>query len=171
MVETTARIRGQIAAKEIQISAMRAFAAKGNPDLQQAQHELDAMKRELARIEGVVSGKESGGDSGKTDGMENLGLLRDVKYYETIFELLARQFEIAKIDEAKDASLIQVLDKAIEPERKSKPKRALIVILTGLVAGFLAVIFAFVRESLEKARQDPQSAGRLQSLSQYLRWR
>jgi len=171
MVETTARLRGQIAVKEIQISAMRAFATGQNPDLKQAQHELDAMKHELAKMEGTSSGRDNAGSVGKADGMDNLRLLRDVKYYETIFELLAKQYEIAKIDEARDASIVQVLDPAVEPERKSKPMRALIVILTGLVAGFLAVIFAFVRESHEKARRDPQSASRLESLRQYLRWR
>lgn len=171
MVETTARLRGQIAVKEIQISAMRTFAAERNPDLRQAYNELEAMKQELAKIEGMVSGKPNAGNLGKTDGMENLGLLREVKYYETIYELLARQYEIAKIDEAKDASLIQVLDKAIEPEKKSKPKRALIVILTALVAGFLAVLWAFVREAGERARRDPNSAGRLEALRAYLRFR
>jgi uncharacterized protein involved in exopolysaccharide biosynthesis len=168
MVETTARLRGQIAVKEIQISAMRAFATGQNPDLKQAQHELDAMKQELAKMEGTSSGRDNAGSVGKADGMENLRLLRDVKYFETIFELLAKQYEIARIDEARDASLIQVLDKAVEPERKSKPKRALIVILTALVAGFLAVIWAFIREAGQRARQNPEQASRLDLLRRYV---
>jgi tyrosine-protein kinase Etk/Wzc len=98
------------------------------------------MKQELAKMEGTSSGRETAGSPGKADGTENLRLLRDVKYFETIFELLARQYEIAKIDEARDASIVQVLDPAVEPERKSKPMRSLIVVLTALVAGFLAVI-------------------------------
>lgn len=171
MIETTARLRGQIAVKEIQISAMRAFATGQNPDLKQAQHELDAMKQELAKMEGTSSGRDKPGSVGKADGMENLRLLRDVKYYETIFELLAKQYEIARIDEARDASLIQVLDKAVEPERKSKPKRALIVILTALVAGFLVVIWVFVKEAGERARQNPEKASRVEALRGYLRWR
>ncbi len=171
MVETTARLRGQIAVKEIQISAMRAFATGENPDLKQAQHELDAMKQELAKMEGSSSERDNTGSSGKADGMENLRLLRDVKYFETIFELLAKQYEIAKIDEARDASLIQVLDKAVEPERKSKPKRALIVILTAFLAGFLAIIWAFIKEAGERTRQDPEQAPRLESLRNYMRWR
>jgi len=171
MVETTARLRGQIAVKEIRISAMRAFATGQNPDLKQAQHELDAMKQELAKSEGVVGGRENAASPGKTDGMENLRLLRDVKYFETVYELLAKQYEIARIDEARDASLIQVLDKAVEPERKSKPTRRLIVILTALVAGFLAVIWVFIKEAGDRARQDPERAPRLDTLRGYLRWR
>ena len=171
MVETTARLRGQIAVKEIQISAMRAFATGQNPDLKQAQHELEAMKEELAKMEGTASGRDNAGSVGKADGMENLRLLRDVKYFETIFELLAKQYEIARIDEARDASLIQVLDEAVEPEQKSKPKRALIVILSALVAGVITVSWAFVAEALEKARRDPDGSSRLQALRSYLRFR
>jgi len=171
MIETTARLRAQIAVKEIQIGAMRAFATGQNPDLRQAQHELDAMKQELAKMEGTSSGRDTADSASKADGMENLRLLRDVKYFETIFELLAKQYEIARIDEARDASLIQVLDKAVEPERKSKPKRALIVILSALVAGFITVSWAFVAEALEKARRDPDGSSRLQALRSYLRFR
>lgn len=64
-----------------------------------------------------------------------------------------------------------MLDKAVEPERKSKPKRALIVILTALVAGFLAVLWAFVREAGVRARRDPKSAGQLEALRSYLRFK
>jgi uncharacterized protein involved in exopolysaccharide biosynthesis len=119
-------------------------------------------------MEGTSSGRDNAGSVGKADGMENLRLLRDVKYFETIFELLAKQYEIARIDEARDASLIQVLDKAVEPERKSKPKRALITILMALVAGFLAVIWAFIREAGERARQNPGQASRLDLLRRYV---
>ena len=171
MVETTARLRWQIAVKENQISAMRAFATGQNPDLKQAQHELDAMKQELGKMEGTSSGRDNAGSVGKADGMDNLRLLRDVKYNETIFELLAKQYEIAKIDEARDASIVQVLDPAVEPERKSKPKRALITILTALVAGVLAVIWAFIREAGQRARQNPEQASRLDTLRGYMRWR
>jgi len=173
MVEVTAaRLRTQISVKEVQIGSMRTFAANRYPELQMAQHELEALTRELSRIEGVsltvaLSGRSEAGSSG----LDNLDGLRDVKYFETIFELLAKQYEIARIDEARDASLIQVLDKAVEPERKSKPKRALIAILTALVAGFLAVIWAFIKEAGERTRQNPEQAPRLDSLRKNMRWR
>jgi len=129
------------------------------------------MKQELAKMEGTSSGRDNAGSVGKADGMDNLRLLRDVKYNETIFELLAKQYEIAKIDEARDASIVQVLDPAVEPERKSKPMRSLIVILTAIVAGFLAVIWAFIREAGQRARQNPQQSARLDTLRSYVRWR
>jgi uncharacterized protein involved in exopolysaccharide biosynthesis len=90
--------------------------------------------------------------------------LRKYKSAEGIYQLIANQFAAASLDEAKDAPLIQVLDKATIPEKKSKPKRALIVILTTLVALFLAVIGAFVRESMSRAEQQPEQAKRLNNL-------
>ncbi len=167
MVENTARLRAQITVKEVQIGAMRTFAADRNPDLRLAQQELESMKRELAKIEGTsgITGARTE-PSGK--GIDNLRLLRDMKYYEVIYELLAKQWELAKIDEAKDTAIVQVMDKAIEPDRKSKPKRSLIVILTALVAGFFAIIWAFIREAGVRARQNPQQAERLETLRRYV---
>lgn len=170
MVETTARLRAQITVKEVQIGAMRTFAAERNPDLRLAQQELESMKRELAKIEGVgVTAAVINGLSGQ--GINNLDLLRDVKYHEVILELLAKQYELAKIDEAKDSAVVQVMDIAIEPDRKSKPKRSLIVLLWALVAGFLAILWTFVSEKMVKTSGDPQQTHRLQALRRNLRWR
>ena len=168
MVEASARLRAQITVKEVQIGAMRTFAADRNPELQLAQQELNSLKRELAKVEGAVDTKSAtNGKSGQ--GAESLRLLRDVKYNEVIFEMLARQFELAKIEEAKDSSVIQVMDNAIEPDRKSKPKRATMVVFSALVAVFLAVLWALIKETLARARENPEKARQLQILRSYLR--
>jgi len=171
IVETTARLRGQITVKEVQIGAMRSFATDRNPDIQFAQKELAALKHELARTEGTSSSKLVDQRENKGSGIDSLGLLRNVKYYETIYELLAKQFEIAKIDEAKDSAVVQVMDKAIEPDRKSKPRRSLIVLLSALIAGVIAILLTFVCEAMVKTASDPQKAARLQSVKHYLAWR
>jgi len=172
MIEVTARLRAQISAKEVQLGAMRTFAAEGNPELQRTQQELEALRRELARIEGSspLAAVGRAGEGGSR-GLDNLGRLRDVKYYEFLYELLAKQYELAKIDEAKDATIIQVLDKAIEPDRRSKPQRVLIVVTTALVVSLVSIIWAFVRESVFRANADPARASRLQRLKAYLRWK
>lgn len=170
MVETTARLRGQISVKEVQIGAMRAFAAGSNPDLRLAERELESMRNELAKIEGT-GGTKVATNSPSGQGIDSLRLLRDVKYHEVLFELLAKQYEMAKIDEAKDSAVIQVMDKAIEPDRKSKPKRSLIVLLSTLVAGFVGMLWAFVREAMAKAASDPQQVARFQAIRRYLVWR
>ena len=171
IVETTARLRGQITVKEVQIGAMRTFATDSNPDLMLAQQELESMKRELARIEGASGSKSRNVREGNGSGIDSLGLLRNVKYYETIYELLAKQYELAKIDEAKDSAVVQVMDKAIDPDRKSKPKRTLMVLLAAFAALFAAILWAFVQEAIARTSSDPQQSERLQIFRRYLAWR
>jgi tyrosine-protein kinase Etk/Wzc len=171
MIGVTARLRGQISVKEVEIGAMRAFAAEENPRLKAAQQELLALQTELARIEGASALREGQAGAESSAGATNLQLLRNVKYYETLYQMLAQQFELAKIEEAKDSALIQVLDAAIPPERKSKPKRALIVILAVLAAGFVAVLIAFMKEAALRAADDPESAERMRLFKKYLSWR
>jgi uncharacterized protein involved in exopolysaccharide biosynthesis len=170
MLETSARLRAQIAVKQVQIGAMRAYAAERNPELLMAQQELAVMKSELARVEGTGGiGNETNGVEGK--GLDNLVLMRNIKYNEFLSELLAKQYEFAKIEEAKNSAIIQVMDKAIEPDRKSKPKSALIVMLATLAAGFVAVIVVFIREAMDKARKNPHQAERLTVFRRHLDWR
>jgi uncharacterized protein involved in exopolysaccharide biosynthesis len=172
LIEVTARLRAQISVKEVQIGAMRAFAAEGNPELQRTYQELESAKRELARIEGsspiAAVGRGGQVDSG---GLANLGRLRQVKYHEYLYEFMAKQYEIAKIDEAKEGTLVQVVDKATEPDRKSRPKRALIVLLTALAALFASIVWAFTREAIIRLKADPERAGRLEILRSYVRWK
>ena len=87
--------------------------------------------------------------------------LRDVKYYETIFNILARQFEIAKLDEAKEGALIQVVDPAIPPDKRSFPKRGLIVIGATAVGWIMACFLALALAGLEHMRRDPVAGSKL----------
>ncbi len=170
IVEVTGRLRGQISVKEVQIGAMRTFAAEQNPELQRAQQELVSLKRELAKIEGAgEANSEKNGQ--RVQGSESLRLLRDVKYQEVMFEMLARQYELAKIDEAKDSSVVQIIDKAVEPDRRSKPKRTLIVLLSALVALFVGIIWAFVYEAIIRTRLDPRQGARLLDLTRHFSWK
>ena len=103
--------------------------------------------------------------------LQYMDAVRNVKYQEAVWEILAKQFEMSKLDEAKDFPLIQVLDQATPPENKSKPKRSMIVILATLLAFFLAVLLAFVRESVLRAKQQPEQAERMQILCNAFKWR
>jgi len=167
-VETAARLRAQISVKEVQIGAMRTFASEGNPELKLAQQEIEVMKRELAKSEGTTGNKTVQAAAEKGSGIDNLGLLRNVKYYETMYGLLAQQYETAKIDEAKDSAIIQVMDKAVEPDRKSKPRRSVIVLLSTLVAGLLAVVLVFALEAVAKNNRGSRNAERWQVLKRHI---
>jgi len=172
MIEVTARLRAQISAKEVQLSSMRTFAAEANPELQRTQQELDALRRELSRVEGSSTDPSVGrGAAAGTGGLDNLGRLRDVKYHEFLYELLAKQYELARIDEAKDATVIQVMDKAIEPDRQSKPRRGLIVLVSTLLALLVSCVWALVKENAARAEGDPDRASRVEALRAYLRWK
>jgi uncharacterized protein involved in exopolysaccharide biosynthesis len=95
--------------------------------------------------------------------------LRDLKYYEKLFEFMTQQIVVAKIDEAKETSIIQVVDKALPPENKSKPKRSLIVLLATILAFFVGIIWAFIREAGNGARQNPEYDENINLLWRYFR--
>jgi tyrosine-protein kinase Etk/Wzc len=169
MAETSARLRAELTVKEIQIGAMRAFASERNPELLRTQQQVDVIKRELARIEGTGSEQPSALAPEPGKGIDNLRLLRELKYHETTFELLAKQYELAKIDEAKDSAVIQVMDKAVEPDRKSRPHRTMIVVLTAIASLLAALFCALLLEAYERASGDPATLEKLERLKILLR--
>jgi tyrosine-protein kinase Etk/Wzc len=174
LIESAASLRAQIAAKEVQIQALQTFATGQNAQLVEAQQELDSLHAQLAKL----GGSEENPDSlivprGKVPqaGLEYVRKLRDVKYYETIFDILARQFEIAKLDEAKEGATIQVVDPAILPDRKSSPKRTLIVIVSTLAGFFLGILIVLFQTGMAHLKDDPESGPKLALLRQTLRRR
>jgi uncharacterized protein involved in exopolysaccharide biosynthesis len=172
MLEAYADLRAQVTAKEAQVQAMSAFATPENPDLMRAQQELAALRTQLARYErggGGTAIGDVGLEKVPTKALEWIRRYRDVKYREALLTLLLKQYEIARIDEGKEAALIQPLDKAVPPERKSGPHRSLIVLGVTLFAGIIAVVIAYIREGLEQAKDDPQFVARLQLFRFYLR--
>lgn len=172
LVETAASLRAQIAAKEVEIHSMRSFASEQNPDLLLAEQQLAGWQAQLSRLTGKENGTEDdlllsrGQVPGA--GLEYVRKIRDVKYYETIFELLAKQYEMAKLDEAKQGSVIQVVDRAVPPDRRSFPKRTPIV-LGATVVGLLGAIFwVLAGAGLAAAEEDPEAKARIEELRQLL---
>jgi uncharacterized protein involved in exopolysaccharide biosynthesis len=169
IISNAAQLKGTIAAKEVELRTMRSFATASNPAYLRAQEELHGLQAQLAKLE--KNQPTSQGDfmvpTSRIPGVavDYLRRVRDVKYYETIFGLLAQQFEMAKIDEARDVSSIQVLDKAVPAERKSKPQRLLIT-MAGLIGGAIFGIgIALIRNSVHRSRRDPANARRWQQLA------
>ncbi|MBZ5523430.1 MAG: hypothetical protein LAP21_14440 [Acidobacteriia bacterium] len=172
MIESLSSLRARVAAQEVLVQSMSSFATPENPDLVRAERQLTALRDQLRRMEGG-QGSRSFADvpieSVPTAGLEYVRKLRDVKYREALFELLAKQYEAAKIDEARDALIVQQLDKAVKPERKSWPPKALLVLVSVLLALLLAMLMAFMLEGLERAREDQQFLARFQLFWSYLR--
>jgi uncharacterized protein involved in exopolysaccharide biosynthesis len=173
IIEAVAEVRAQIAAKEVQIGAMRSFTTDVNPERVRAEAELRGLRQQLAKLEqsGGVLNKGTFVPTGKVPevGLEFVRKLRDVKYHETLFELLAKQYELARLDESKDASIIQVLDRAVPPERKSKPARRQIVLVTAFVSVLFTVLLIALLEAYERAQSDPARAAQIGLIKSYLR--
>ncbi|HUN60733.1 MAG TPA: GNVR domain-containing protein [Candidatus Sulfotelmatobacter sp.] len=168
VIASVAQLRGQVAAKEVQIRAMRQFAAEQNPDLLLAEQELAGLQSQLARM---GAGAGAAGDflmpkgSVPAAGLDYVRKLRDVKYHETIFEMLAKQFEIAKIDEARQGAVVQVVDKAVVPDKKSSPRRLLMIGCCTAAGFLLAVFWVLFSEAIRIARRDPRQREQLDGLA------
>lgn len=161
IIRSVAQLEGTIAAKEVQLNSMRSFATSNNPDLMRLQSEIQGYRVQLEKLKvGKLSGD---GDlmvpTGKLPevGVEYIRKLRNVKYQETIFELLSKQYELAKIDEAKESSIIQTLDIAVPAEKKSKPKRSIIILLGFVGGAFLGVLIALMRDAYHNSMVDEKS--------------
>lgn len=142
VIEGIATLRAQIAAKEVEIKVMKTYSTPYNPDLQRAEEALRAMKAELQKLE-AKEGKNPDPlmPTGRMPevGMEYLRKLRELKFNETLYELLLKGYETARLDEARDAVVIQVVDKAIPPDKRAKPKRTLMVLVARFTAFFLSI--------------------------------
>ena len=138
---------------------MRGYLADSAPEFKQALNELTAFRAQLAKAEGT-SGSPS------ADEADYLGRYREVRYQESLFELYARQFEVAKLDESREGAVNQVVDAAQPPERKSKPNKIQISMLTTLASGLALLLFIFVRQALRVAVKTPATAEKISRLRQ-----
>jgi tyrosine-protein kinase Etk/Wzc len=157
-VEVVARLRGAITAQEIKIGSMRGYLNEAAPEFKQALVELTSLKSQLQKAE-----KDEPVATGRIE-ETYIERFRDYKYKETLYELFAKQYELARVDEAREGAVIQVVDPAVTPERKSKPKKALIAVIATLAAGFALLLFVFVRQALRNAAADGESAQKLARL-------
>jgi uncharacterized protein involved in exopolysaccharide biosynthesis len=170
IMETVGRLRAQVSAKEIELNSMRAFVTVNNPAFIRVNEELTSLRAELSKLENGRPGTpiSAGTENGQQTGLENIKTLREVKYRQMLYELLAKQYEIARLDEAKDPAVIQVLDSAIEPERKSKPNRKLVVIISTLVGFVIAVAWILIAEARRRFLPPRGTSARIDELRSHL---
>lgn len=173
LIQSAAMLRAQIVAKQVQLEALRSYATSQNSNVVELQQELDSLQAQLAKLGGSGDVSAAGliVPKGRVPeaGLEYLRKLRDVKYYETIFDIMARQYELAKVDEAKEGAVIQVVDPALTPDRKSFPHRGLITIIAMFVGFFIGIFAALMQAGLERLREDPETNGKLSLLRMAMR--
>ena len=172
-IHAVARIQGEIMARDVMMSYLTSYAGEGDATKERLAREIAALRRQLAVLEeGSPLARKAGGKSAPAGAsvvtpvtelpelaLEYARLLRELKIQETLFELLTRQYELAKIAEAADTSVAQIIDSAVLPTYKARPKRVFFVVfgfLAGLVLGIAVARFQ------ERVAADPNTA---------LRWR
>ncbi len=149
VIASMTKLRAELAAREVNLQRLKAGATRQNPEVQRQEIELKALRDQIQKIESTGEKKSAGDTFMPTTMMPSAGLeyarrLREVKYQETLFELLAKQYEVARIDEAKEAPIIQVVDLAVIPDKKTAPARSLYLISGFLLGGGLGILLTLI---------------------------
>jgi len=171
MIEGISAIRAQIAAKQVEVLALRSYSTERNPDVQLADKELSSLQAEEQRMEQnhhAPGFAALGLGNVPAAGLEYLRAARELAYRQALFDMLMKQYDAAKLDEAKEAATIQVVEPAIEPDRKSEPKRAVILSISAALGLTVGCLWALLLWMKELAKADPQSAAQLWALKNAL---
>lgn len=177
LITGAAQLRAMIAEREVQLKVLRTSATGLNPDVIRLNSELRAMRVELARMEsrqGGVDGSTVDLPVGKLPeaSIEYVRARRELKLQETLLETMIRQYEAAKLDEAKEGPALQQVDIAQVPDRKSKPSVTLIVLAAGALAFLLSSGWVVVRRYMAWSREQyPEEAESRAALARAWRWR
>jgi uncharacterized protein involved in exopolysaccharide biosynthesis len=146
-IQSIAQLRAQITSEESQLDALRQSATDMNPEVVRVRTEIDGLRGQLMKMQNGKSEAKVGDIAASKvpeAGMEYIRKEREVKYHETLFQIIARQYESARMDEAHEAPLLQVVDSAVAPDSKAGPSRTLIVLgglFIGLLVGSFGVLF------------------------------
>ncbi|MBW2078718.1 MAG: hypothetical protein JRI71_14460 [Deltaproteobacteria bacterium] len=156
-IKALAELKAQITAKEVELGVLKQFATSTNPDVIRIKDELRELKKQLAMLEKKGSNPEADAFPSLSEapelGLQYIRLKRDAVTQQKVFELLTQQYEMAKIEEAKEDIAFQVIDPAIPPEKRIKPKRRLNVMLAGIVSLFAGIFLVFFLEYLENLKK------------------
>ena len=177
LIAGAAQVRATIAAREVQLKVLRTSATEQNPDVLRLNSELRALRTELARMESAQGGTDGSAVDlpvGKLPeaGIEYVRARRELKLQETLLESMVRQYEAAKLDEAKEGPSLQTVDVALPPDHKSKPSVALVTLSALLLALILSTGFVVTRRYLEWSRaQFPQDEAARSAMARAWRWR
>lgn len=174
IIGNISQLQATVAAKEVLLNSMKSYSTDSNPDVLRLKTEIQGLNSQLSKL----SKGQSPGDidlliaTGKIPevGVEYVRALREVKFHEAMFEILTKQYELAKIDEAKDSSIIQLLDPAVPAEIKSKPIRTTIIIL-GIFGGLILGLFiALARDAYCRSRATVDGDRRWREMADAMRF-
>jgi uncharacterized protein involved in exopolysaccharide biosynthesis len=163
-ISAVASLRAQILTMEVEVQAKRAFATDNNPDLRRLINDLNTRKHQLAKLEAGQSSSDS--VKVESSNLAAVRAFRELKYQEALHGALVQQYHISIADVARDGPLIQQIDIATPPEKKSSPKRAQITIFAFLLSIFLSVGYVLIRNFLRTRSEDEDFLNMVQILRQ-----
>jgi len=168
IIGSLASLQGQIAAREVDLQALRSYSTEHNPDVQLAERELQAMRGEAAQVE-QHSQPTGYSDMGLKDvpkaGLDYIRAQRELQYQQALYDLLLKQYQAARLDEAKEAAVIQVVEPAILPDQKSAPKRGSILLLFVLLGLFAGAALVRILSWKQAVASDPALSNAMRGLT------
>lgn len=171
IIAQESNIQANITSHEVQLGALLSSSTEQNPDVVRLRTELTGLREQLQQLQKGTNGLMLTQREFPAAGLEYIRKERDVQYHQTLYDLLARQLEAARIDEAKASPQVQVLDPPLVPRVKSWPKPFLFMLI-GLVVGTMfgcirvAVIYVY-----DYAETDPRLRDRYLQVKQALHLR
>jgi tyrosine-protein kinase Etk/Wzc len=168
-IETMAQVRAQITSRQVELDSLKQSATDQNPAVVRLQTEIAGLEQQLQKFQNDSGRLQPGNVQVPTARVPELALeyirkQREVKYHEVLFELLAKQYESARLDESRDAPVLQIVDRALVPDKKSGPRRVLLIVCSALLGALLGMVWVFLRHTIAKLQQDPFTAKRLEAL-------
>ena len=168
-LRTIALLRAELVNRELQLQQLRSVATENNENVSSLETSIAALREQLVKAE------KGNNDSGTADyflpagkvpaaGLEYVRKVRQLRYHEALYETLSKQYEIARIDEAKSAPLLQVVDRAIAVDKRAWPPRTLLVLLSGLISALFVSIYILLKDTWKRAAIEPANAEQLNIL-------
>jgi len=162
-IRVLADLKAQITAREVQMGVMKQFSTAANPDVLRIKDELRELRKQLTMVESKRGNPETMALPSLSEspalGLQYIRLKREALIQEKVFELLTQQYEMARIDEAKEDITFQVIDRAIPSEKRIKPKRRQMVMLAGAVSLFAGVFLVFFLEYAANLKEPKEQGG------------
>jgi uncharacterized protein involved in exopolysaccharide biosynthesis len=174
LIRSATELRAQISSHEVALQAARAYGTDQNPRIEILHREISTMQSQLNKLESDgMQERRFEVPAGKLPeaSLEFIRQLRNLKYHETLYELLAKQYEAALIDEARQAPLIQVLDRATPPDKKSGPPRTQRMLGFGLLAMVTSSMIVLMARYIKAVLSTPENAASIAALGAAVRFR
>ena len=158
MVESGLKLQDQLVAARAELAGLRQTYSQDNVKIRSAQARIAELQRQIDKVMGSTDDLTLDADDSAYPSVSELPALgltyydleRKMKVEEVLWEALTKQYEAARVQEAKEIPTVRVLDAANVPQRKSSPGRSLIVILGTILSLFAACILVLATSFWEE---------------------